>query len=107
MLETSGNNLASVPAINQYLKSAQACGVDYLPLLEQVGIDVEILADNNNHISAAAMEQLLELLIGVSGDQCFGLHASQFIEPSSYSVLGYICMNCSTLRMIQAKIPIY
>ena len=107
MLETSGNNLASVPAINQYLKSAQACGVDYLPLLEQVGIDIEILADNNNHISAAAMEQLLELLIGVSGDQCFGLHASQFIEPSSYSVLGYICMNCSTLRMIQAKIPIY
>ena len=107
MLETSGNNLASVPAINQYLKSAQACGVDYLPLLEQVGIDVDILADNNNHISAAAMEQLLELLIGVSGDQCFGLHASQFIEPSSYSALGYICMNCSTLRMIQAKIPIY
>ncbi|MBT6106354.1 AraC family transcriptional regulator [SAR92 clade bacterium H231] len=107
MLNTSGDSLASVPAINQYLKSAQACGVDYFPLLEQVGIDVEILADNNKHIPAAAMEYLLELLIDASGDQCFGLHASRFIEPWSYSVLGYICMNCSTLRMIQAKIPIY
>ncbi|MDA9918898.1 AraC family transcriptional regulator [Porticoccaceae bacterium] len=107
MLETSDDSLASVPAINQYLKSAQACGVDYFPLLERAGIDAEILADNNKHISAAAMEHLLELLIETSGDQCFGLHASQFTEPSSYSVLGYICMNCSTLRMIQAKIPIF
>ena len=53
MLETSDDSLASVPAINQYLKSAQACGVDYFPLLERAGIDAEILADNNKHISAA------------------------------------------------------
>ena len=63
MLETSDDSLASVPAINQYLKSAQACGVDYFPLLERAGIDAEILADNNKHISAAAMEHLLELLL--------------------------------------------
>jgi len=107
MLQTRGDSLASVPAINQYLKSAQACGVDYLPLLAQVGIDAEILRDNNNHIPVDAMEQLLELLIAESGDDCFGLHASRFTEPASYSVLGYICMNCSTLRTIQAKIPIY
>jgi AraC-like DNA-binding protein len=107
MLQTRGDSLASVPAINQYLKSAQACGVDYLPLLAQVGIDAEILRDNNNHIPVDAMEKLLELLIAESGDDCFGLHASRFTEPASYSVLGYICMNCSSLRTIQAKIPIY
>ena len=107
MLETSNHSLASVPAINLYLKSAQACGVDYFPLLEQAGIDVQILADNSKHIPVAAMEHLLELLIEASGDHCFGLHSSRFTEPASYSVLGYICMNCSTLRMIQAKIPLY
>ncbi|MDG1165809.1 MAG: AraC family transcriptional regulator [Porticoccaceae bacterium] len=107
MLEFNDDSLASVPAINQYLKSAQACGVDYLPLLEQVGIDAQILEDNSKHISVAAMENLLKLLIDASGDSCFGLHSSRFTEPASYSVLGYICMNCSTLRMIQAKIPIF
>ena len=107
MLDISGDSLASVPAINQYLKSAQACGVDYLPLLELAGVDSQILTDSSKHIPISAMEHLLKLLIEATGDPCFGLHSARFIEPASYSVLGYISMNCSTLRMIQAKIPIF
>ena len=107
MTNSNDNNLASVPAINPYLKSAQACAIDYLPLLRNAGIDPELLDDNNQRISVAAMEKLLLLLIEASGDQCFGLHSAKFIEPASYSVLGYISMNCSSLRDIQAKIPIY
>ncbi|MGB2381446.1 MAG: AraC family transcriptional regulator ligand-binding domain-containing protein, partial [Porticoccaceae bacterium] len=101
------NSLASVPAINPYIKAAQACGIDHIPLLKKAGIDPLVLADNNNHISIEAMERLLLLLIEGSGDPCFGLHASRFTEAASYSVLGYISMNCPTLRHIQAKIPIF
>lgn len=101
------NGLASVPAVTQYLKSAQSCGVDYRPLLAVAGIEPALLENNNKHISGAAMECLLGLLIPASNDPCFGLHSARFVEPASYSVLGYISMNCSTLRMIQAKIPIY
>ena len=104
---TSNSGLASVPAVTQYLRSAEACGVDYSVLLAEVGIDADILKDNSKHVPSHAMEQLLSLLIEASGDPCFGLHSAQFVEPASYSVLGYISMNCSTLRMIQAKIPIY
>lgn len=107
MIETSANNLASVPAIIPYLKSAESCGIDYFPLLKQAGIDAQVLSDNSKHIAGSAMEQLLLLLIKASGDNCFGLRSSQFVEPASYSVLGYICMNCSTLRAMQAKIPIF
>lgn len=107
MMEEYNHSLASVPAINPYLKSAQACGIDYLPLLEKVGIDPMVLQDNNQRIASGAMEQLLLLLIDASDDPCFGLNSSRFIEPASYSVLGYISMNCSTLRTIQAKIPIF
>ena len=107
MIDITDTNLASVPAINPYLKSAQSCAIDYLPLLQSAGIDPSVLEYNNQRISVAAMEKLLLLLIGASGDQCFGLHSSRFIEPASYSVLGYISMNCSSLRDIQAKIPIY
>lgn len=107
MIEANHNNLASIPAVVQYLKAAENCGLDYHPLLERVGIDPLILTDNNKHIPGAMMEQLLALLIPASNDPCFGLHSAQFIEPASYSVLGYISMNCSSLRKIQAKIPIY
>jgi AraC-like DNA-binding protein len=103
----SNSGLASVPAVTQYLRAAEALGVDYEPLLTQVGIDRKVLTDINKHISSQAMENLLALLIEASGDPCFGLRSAQFVEPASYSVLGYISMNCSSLRMIQAKIPMY
>ena len=105
--KAENNGLASVPAVTQYLKSAESCGVDYRPLLVAAGIDPVLLENNNKHISGAAMEHFLALLIPASNDPCFGLHSASFVEPASYSVLGYISMNCSTLRMVQAKIPIY
>lgn len=101
------SGLASVPAVTQYLRAAEACGVDYTPLLSRAGIAPETLQDNTKHVSAQSLEALLALLVEASGDRCFGLHSAQFVEPASYSVLGYISMNCSTLRMIQAKLPIY
>jgi AraC-like DNA-binding protein len=107
MIEISHKNLASVPAVLTYLKSAEACGIDCVPLIARAGIDAEVLKDNCQQIPTTSMEHLLQLLIEASGDPCFGLHSAKFIEPSSYSVLGYISMNCSTLRAIQAKIPIF
>ena len=107
MNQVVSNGLASAPAIKQYLNAAEAFGVDIQPLLVEAGIDPKLLEDNNRHLPNACMERLLALLIPASKDPCFGLHAAGFVEPASFSVLGYISMNCSTLRMIQAKIPIY
>jgi len=107
MNEIVSSGLASVPAIKQYLNAAEACGVDYQPLLAKAGIDSQLLDDNNRHLPSASLEQFLTLLIPASNDSCFGLHAARFVEPATFSVLGYISMNCSTLRMIQAKIPLY
>ena len=107
MIDIGRKNLASVPAVLTYLKSAEASGIDCVPLIARAGIDPEVLKDNCLQIPTTAMEYLLQLLIEASGDPCFGLHSAKFVEPSSYSVLGYISMNCSTLRAIQAKIPIF
>ena len=98
---------ASVPAVKQYLQTAETCGVDYLPFLETAGIHPDVLKDNNKRISNKAMENLLALLIPASNDPCFGLHSARFVEPASYSVLGYISMNCSTLRETLANTAIY
>jgi AraC-like DNA-binding protein len=99
--------MASVPAIAQYLKAAHAYGIDYQPILESSGISALDIQDNASHISITAMEKLLALLIEASGDNCFGLYAAKFVEPASYSVLGYISLSCSTLREAQTLIPLY
>jgi len=103
----SDDGFASVPAVKQYLQTAEACGIDYAPLLEGANIHPDVLRDNNKRISGKAMERLLALLIPASNDPCFGLHSSRFVEPASYSVLGYISMNCSTLRETLAATAIY
>jgi AraC-like DNA-binding protein len=107
MAEIKLDTIASVPAVNQYIRAANSYNVDYTPLLKEAGIDAAILTDNHKYVSGESMEVLLRLLVQASGDPCFGLHSSTFVEPSSYSVLGYIALNCSTPRAIQAKIPIY
>lgn len=107
VLNMNSNGMASVPAIKQYLKAAKANGVDYYPLLSRAGIDPAVLADNNKRIPGTAMERLIVLLVKASDDPCLGLHSARFVEPATYSVLGYITMNCSTLREVLAKIPIY
>ena len=98
---------ASVPAVKQYLNCAEAHGVGYLPLLEVAGIDAAVLEDNNRSVSGSAMQQLVILLAQASGDACLGLHAAHYVEPASYSVLGYISMSCANLAEVIAKIPIY
>ncbi|MFT5766992.1 MAG: AraC-like DNA-binding protein [Halioglobus sp.] len=98
---------ASVPAVKQYLQAAEACGVDYQPILDAADIYSEILEDNSKRLPGEAMERLLALLIPATGDPCFGLHSSRFVEPASYGVLGYISMNCSTLRETLANTTIF
>lgn len=97
----------SVPAIKQYLRAAEIAGVDYIPMLRAANIHPEVLEDNNKRIPGRSLQSLLELLIPASGDPCFGLHCAHLIEPASYSVLGYISMNCVTLRQTLANTSIY
>lgn len=105
---SAGNgNSASVPAVMQYLRTAESCGVDYFPLLEKAGIDAELLTDNNARVSNEAMERLIAYLMHACNDPCLGLHSAMFVEPATYSVLGYISMNCANLREVVANIPVF
>ena len=97
---------ASIPAVQQYLKAAQSEGINYQPLLVQANINIDLLSKNKT-ISNKALEDLIVLLASASNDPCFGLNSSRYVDPSTYGVLGYISMNCSSLREIFAKIPIY
>ncbi|NIB38610.1 AraC family transcriptional regulator [Pseudomaricurvus alkylphenolicus] len=99
--------LASIPAVKQYLRHAEALGIDCQPLLDQAGICAQDLNDNNHWIPATALEKLLSILIPASNDPCFGLHTARFISMDMYNVQGYINMNCSSLREVWGQTPIY
>jgi len=96
--------IASIPAVNQYLDLAKEQEIDFLPILETLEISTELLRDNSQHISGRQFQSLIEQLLIRSEDELFGLHTAKFVQPGSYSVLGYISMNCDTLGQAITKI---
>lgn len=97
----------SVPALLKYLRQAERLGLDIDSALAVAGLSHDDLADNGRRIPGLVHERLLAHLLKASGDPLFGLHAASFVQPGSWSVLGYIAMNCSTLGEAMSRIVPY
>ena len=97
----------SVPALLKYLRQADALGLDQAAALNAAGLSASDLDDNSRRLPSEAHEKLLEYLLRESADPLFGLHAAHFTQPGSWSVLGYITMNCATLGEAMSRIVPY
>lgn len=97
----------SVPALLKYLRHAEQLGLDVDQALAAAGIAAEVLSDNGKRLPSETHERLLEHLLRASGDPLFGLHAARYVQPGSWSVLGYIAMNCATLGEAMNRIVPY
>mgnify|MGYP000160812772 FL=1 len=97
----------SVPALLKYLRHAEALGLDLEAARNAAGVTLEDLADNGRRIPSEAHERLLQHLMQVSGDPLFGLHSARYVQPGSWSVLGYITMNCANLGEAMSRIAPY
>jgi len=51
--------------------------------------------------------EIEEEAVRITGDNCFGLHTGEFAEPGSWSILGYIMMNCNSLEESILKLQRY
>ncbi len=97
----------SSAALNQYLVSARAVGLDTEAGLRHSGINPALLDDPLERIDSKRFEVLLEWFIDQSNDPLFGLHTSQFVQPGSYSVIGYIAMSASTIFEALSRVSLY
>ena len=104
---TDNLGYTSVPSLLKYLRHAEQLGLDIDQALAAAGIKAEDLADNGKRIPSETHERLLAYLLRVSGDPLFGLHCARFVQPGSWSVLGYITMNCATLGEAMSRIVPY
>lgn len=97
----------SVPALQQYVRSAESCGLVREKVLAEAGIQPEQLLDNNGRLPGDVLQKLLNYVLPRCGNPLFGLQTSQFIQPGSYSVMGYIAMTSNTLAEAVARMPQY
>lgn len=106
MTTASSLGTASIAALRQYVRAAEHGGIDTAPLLAQAGLTLTRSQSDDARIDGARFQHFIRLLADATANPLLGLETGDFVQPGSYSVLGYITMSCSTLgEAIQYIIP--
>lgn len=97
----------SAPALQQYVKCAEFSGLSRENVLLAAGVSAEQLADNAINFPCDTLLRLLDYVLHRCNNATYGLQTSQFVQPGSYGVLGYITMTSNTLGEALFRISTY
>jgi len=95
---------ASVAALRQYVRAAESAGIDISALFTQTDLNPHILDSDDGRINGEQFQRFIHLLCELTHNPVLGLETGDFVQPGSYSVLGYITMSCATLGEAVARI---
>jgi len=98
---------ASAAAIRQYLRAAQDYGIDPVDALKAADIPEGIIDNSVSRTHGRAFQTLIRWLIEHTRDPLFGLKSSRYVQPGSYSLVGYMAMNCRIAREALHITPMY
>jgi AraC-like DNA-binding protein len=93
----------SAAMVSQMLRYASSRGIDTGALLSSLGVEPSFLDSPDARLPAETYLALQEEAAALSGDEYFGLHMGEFTETGSYSILGYLMMNCRNLAEASEK----
>ena len=94
----------SVAALRQYVRAAESVGVDTTALFSAAGLTPGLLDSDEGRIEGEQFQTFIQQLVDQTRNPILGLETGDFVQPGSYSVLGYITMSCATLGEAVARI---
>lgn len=97
----------SAPALQQYVKCAEFSGLPREALLAAADISTEQLFDNAASFPCETLLRLLDYVLPHCNNPAYGLQTSQFVQPGSYGVVGYITMTSKNLGEALFRISTY
>lgn len=72
-------------------------GVDVDGFLRSLGLQPAEITSPDSYIPVDTYLMIQEEAARLTNDPCFGLHMGEYAEAGSWSILGYLMMNCKTL----------
>lgn len=93
----------SATVLSQMFLYLAALKVDKDAFLCSLGIDPVIVKSPDARIPLDTYLRIQEEAVGYVNDPYFGLHMGEYVEPGSWSILGYMMMNCKTLGEVFEK----
>ncbi len=97
----------SASLVIQMLRYASSLEIDISYILEKFHIGNNITDFSDEKIPLEKYLKIEEELVRVTGDIYFGLHMGEYVEPGSWSILGYIMMNCDSIEESILKLQRY
>jgi len=94
-------------AVEKIINAATAHGIEPQTLYESVRLDPALLSDPDNRIPFAQLVALYERAAELTGDNNFGLHLGERIDPSAFDLVGYSALNSPTLGAAFARVARY
>jgi AraC-like DNA-binding protein len=98
---------ASTAALRQYLRAAQDYGIEAEDALVQNNLPVGILDNSITRVTGTEFQRLIRWLVDACNDPLFGLKSGAYVQPGSYSIFGYMIMNCRSAREALHMTPMY
>lgn len=102
-----GTFTVQAKAVEKIVNAAVAHGIKAGSLYEAVNLDPSVLHDPDNRISFAQLVALYEKAAELTGDDNFGLHLGQSINPTAFDVVGYCALNSPTLGAAFTRVARY
>jgi AraC-like DNA-binding protein len=89
--------VVSISVLNQMFLYLSSLGVDCDAFLRSLNIDPGEIKSPDTYIPIETYLRIQDEAAHYTNDPYFGLHMGEFAEAGSWSILGYLMMNCRTL----------
>ncbi len=87
----------SVTLLGQMLIYLRSLGIDNEAYLRSFGMDPSVVLAPDARIPVETYLLIQEEAARRVNDPCFGLHMGEYAQAGSWSIIGYMMMNCRTL----------
>ncbi len=87
----------SVTVLSQMFLYLRSLKVDTDAFLRSLGVDPSIVKSPDGYIPIETYLLIQDEAAVYTNDPYFGLHMGEYAEAGSWSILGYLMMNCKTL----------
>lgn len=98
---------ASIAALKQYLRYAEARKLNTAPILREMGLTQNIEQAEEGRITGEQFQLFLGKLIKLASDPTLGLGSALYVQTHSYSLLGTIAERSKTLGDAIERIPLF
>ena len=88
----------SVSLLKAVIHGATQMGLDVNEVARKSDIDISVVDDPELRIACVDLCRFFDTAVELSEDPYYGLHHAEHFQPTSMTIVGYVCMNAPTIR---------